>query len=311
MGEKGAERGMSPSEYVNGRLSELDDKLALQQILVNSLPARLFHYTDAAGLKGILQSERLFATDLRFMNDSGELFYARNLISEVTSTELSSQPEPLSKIFHQVFELLEVVAVHAFYAACFCEEGDVLSQWRAYGNGGGGYAIGFDTAALISNLMDPKGWSIFRKVDYDPDSQRERIRSILQSRFSICNQCSTKFPEHPELESALRRCASHAIRSLFWEFSCMKNPLFSEEKEWRVVEFVGEPSNFRLSRSGLLVPYIELSYDGSERKRRAVAELRWGPTLTPELARLSLDALIESLGYKELTIRGSMIPLRA
>jgi hypothetical protein len=33
-------------------------------------------------------------------------------------------------------------------AACFCTNGDLLSQWRGYAGGVGGYAIGFPTDVL-------------------------------------------------------------------------------------------------------------------------------------------------------------------
>ena len=39
-------------------------------------PAILYHYTTPEGLKGILQSGKLWATEVRYMNDASELDYA-------------------------------------------------------------------------------------------------------------------------------------------------------------------------------------------------------------------------------------------
>jgi len=37
----------------------------------------LWHYTDASGLMGIVEHERLWATQTSFLNDSTELEYGR------------------------------------------------------------------------------------------------------------------------------------------------------------------------------------------------------------------------------------------
>jgi len=68
------------------------------------------------------------------------------------------------------------------------------------------------------------------------------------------------------------------------------------------------PSGFRVSRVGLLVPIIEFDFGGPE--KGAIAELRWGPTSTPGLAKLSLEAYANFLGYKNLEFEGSKISLR-
>ena len=39
----------------------------------------LFHYTDAAGLLGILKSRSLWATDFRSLNDASEMHYGMDL----------------------------------------------------------------------------------------------------------------------------------------------------------------------------------------------------------------------------------------
>jgi hypothetical protein len=39
-------------------------------------PATLYHYTSVDGLLGILRSKRIWATDIRFLNDRSEFFHA-------------------------------------------------------------------------------------------------------------------------------------------------------------------------------------------------------------------------------------------
>jgi hypothetical protein len=225
---------------------------------------RLFQYTVAAGLKGILESGRLHATDLRFMNDSGELRYAQNLFREVLDSALPHYDSRLREPFSQGIGLLDRREDQRFYAVCFCEEGDVLSQWRAYGSSGGGYAVGFDVRALVSlfaptigsNLLHSTGSQAFHRIDYNPWSQLERVRTVIDGTLSACHECQSNFAGHPDLGNAVSSCVSHMVRSLFWEQTRIKHPLFHEEREWRIVEIEQRTNTFRVSRAGLVVPQL-------------------------------------------------------
>ena len=66
------------------------------------------------------------------------------------------------------------------YIACFCENGDLLSQWRGYGAIGNGYALGF--AAKHVGMTDrpsnntPQTRS--RTVIYDQKKQKTRLNKF-------------------------------------------------------------------------------------------------------------------------------------
>jgi hypothetical protein len=53
------------------------------------MPSSVFHYTDAAGLLGILSSETLFATDYRYLNDSTEAALIRELLLPLFESEVA------------------------------------------------------------------------------------------------------------------------------------------------------------------------------------------------------------------------------
>jgi hypothetical protein len=46
------------------------------------IPTKLYHYTGLQGLSGILQSNTLWATDFRNLNDSSELVYGAGILCE-------------------------------------------------------------------------------------------------------------------------------------------------------------------------------------------------------------------------------------
>jgi hypothetical protein len=45
---------------------------AARSLISTSFPGPVFHYTDQAGSLGIIQTKAIWATDLRYLNDSRE-----------------------------------------------------------------------------------------------------------------------------------------------------------------------------------------------------------------------------------------------
>lgn len=145
--------------------------------------AELAHYTSAAGLKGILESQTLWASHARFLNDSREIEYffdvrCEKLIEDAICTayrkgkvELFGNdgrgnkltPEQEAKLVAQ--ELTSSVRTTTMefnqpYLLSFCGTNEprnardgLLSQWRAYGSDGG-YALIFDTKRLEERLAE-------------------------------------------------------------------------------------------------------------------------------------------------------------
>lgn len=125
---------------------------------------RLYHYTDAGGLIGIIQSRGIWATDAEFLNDAQELRYGRAELQDALtqrSAEISPS-DPSDALSYSAATIMSSAAQaltrssealrphdpgHAAYVSCFCEARDLLSQWRGYGTSGG-FAIGFSKRAL-------------------------------------------------------------------------------------------------------------------------------------------------------------------
>lgn len=150
------------------------NRLPDQATLLNDsgLPASVYHYTSAEGLLGIVGSGQLRATDLRYLNDTSELHYgltemlrAYEATSQASKQTFTDQLAELYRI--EDWQPIGELGLSAFVnlpqerfgpvanaivnsleesiiigVACFCGEGDLLSQWRGYGIGG--YALGFD-----------------------------------------------------------------------------------------------------------------------------------------------------------------------
>jgi len=122
-------------------------------------PETLVHYTTAAGLLGILTKKSIWATDLRFLNDATELSFARETVNtklearkraEVAIYTREDEARACSEFFDLFLEgsrASQSFCDYGVYVACFCREGDLLSQWRGYG-GDHGYSVEFPANAI-------------------------------------------------------------------------------------------------------------------------------------------------------------------
>jgi hypothetical protein len=113
-------------------------------------PSRLFHYTSQAGLLGIVTSNVLWATNALYLNDSSELDYGLS-VARKRLRSMAGGTDLVREFLRRADLLLDLPGLlpgRNFYACCFCEDPDLLSQWRAYADRGGGYAIDFATEDL-------------------------------------------------------------------------------------------------------------------------------------------------------------------
>ena len=104
-------------------------------IEVDNEPQRtLFHYTSHASLIKIIESEKLFATGIRYLNDSSEFRYTEELFVKHIDSHFHIFDEKAKDWFLWLRKTLsaENELRGSAYVTCFTEEKDLLSQWRAY-----------------------------------------------------------------------------------------------------------------------------------------------------------------------------------
>jgi hypothetical protein len=251
----------------------------------------LYHYTNAAGLLGILERRCLFATDVWFLNDASEVRYAQTrMLAQMRKwTDLGSdQP--------WVQELLDVSEakpgwVDDVFVTSFCEAPDLLSQWRGYA--AGGFAVGFAAEGLTA-LDRASDAARLVQVDYGAESGRRRLRR----RFEQLVACG---PYSQEERERLAR------KVLLPEMACVKEPSFSEEKEWRLLVVEERPGRilFRV-RATAVVPYVELTLP----EPSPVREIVIGPSVDQQMRRRGMEQLLARRGYHGVEIRESASSLR-
>ena len=139
---------------VNAFQEKVDAKLESQQE-ADKVQQPLYHYTTAAGLKGIFETEELWFTDYRFHNDPDEFLYGKKLAVKALNT-LAKPNYFANTLIESVRSILtsdQLDSALDVFLACFTRKRNDLGQWRAYGDNGRGFAIGF--APKMFEIKDP------------------------------------------------------------------------------------------------------------------------------------------------------------
>ena len=87
----------------------------------------LYHYCSVETFFQIIKNQTLRLTNIQYMNDSEELHYGIDLLGKSDEEMLY-----LDKKYRGYIDI---------YAMCFSEMGDLLSQWRGYGDNAEGLSI--------------------------------------------------------------------------------------------------------------------------------------------------------------------------
>lgn len=310
----------TPPGALERRLKQSGDVLLQAALAHHSNPPEiLFHYTNSAGVTGILDSSRLWATNFRFLNDRSEIGYGMALFESVVEERLASGVSPVVADF--LGRTLNTA--NAFqgmldcYVACFCERDDLLNQWRVYAGSGGGYAIGFLARDLGHRWgqRHPTQEFLIRKVVYDPAIQRRLLSEVIDVA------CNTLEEEAKGLDTQaanllIASCCHFARNHISEYLIYFKHEAFEVEQEWRLCHLTtgGDEGHvdFRNGSYGL-TPYVAVDPSpmaGIHHNRLPIHRITHGPSIEPENVRFALSKLLRIKGYAFVEVGGSVLPVR-
>lgn len=291
-------------------------------------PDRLFHYTDAGGLLGIVSSATLWATDLEYMNDDSELQYGMQLAGQIALEEFVKMRIPENSAGYRYLRAIQLTSEDLFLqtrgkvfeavttglknhfligAACFCLDGDILGQWRGYG-GPGGYSIGFDGHG-VREANKANSRAFLSPIEYDPSEQDSTLRE------SIGAHLSTLDPKTTLPETVAHIVDTSILSGIVLSAAQFKDPAFREEREWRLITFEEMDTKdsrvkFRSSGQGI-VPYIPISLANSS-GLLPIRSVTVGPGADRERRIRAVRALLSSSGYSlnDIEVISSNVPFR-
>lgn len=311
------------------------------------MPDVLYHYTDTAGLLGILSNPvsfpgtdkgvfatetgatfgTLWATDARYLNDAQELTYGAEILA--VRLEAAARASTTPTVIDRLQELAGDVRTGRFeltrigsggnksrpHVTCFCKSGNLLSQWRGYGDGGGGYAIGFSKSAFDDFILIDG-----HRLQTEPHFAVTPVLSPSEVYYGTAEAASFLDRAARSVAGALEADAS-GTESFTWPdtfrgictqwLAQVKHDAFREEAEWRlIVDRVGiDHTEFRAGRIGL-VPYQKLHFPIASSGVSSISEIVVGPGGERELRKESLVRLLAKIGSSGTKVSLSNAPFR-
>jgi hypothetical protein len=327
-------------DWMSGVWTTLDAAWTGEWFGLQTPPRQIYHYTDAAGLLGILQTKSIWATDAHCLNDAQELrygtqlaiAYARSVLKATDSSVVREYLKRSIRSWSHRWSLRKASgewsgrAMGSMYLASFCEDGDLLSQWRGYA-GVTGYSIGlatewWDLTAMPQPLRIPA--LRLRRVLYSEEDQHKAFGPLLQAACRSLEDAAHRFGDAAALSTFEPRLQEYVGWALYGMAPCFKHPGFEEEREWRLVCVVGAddpdhgslnlPLRFRHAAIGI-VPYVIVPMavaDGPYQSRLPITEVYHGPSDHADVAEAVLLRLLKEHGYAvpHTKVKAARAPLR-
>lgn len=276
----------------------------------------LYHYTSHKNLRCIAQDRRLWISHVYYMNDANEIKYGAELFKTVIA-ERQNQERDVALIDF-LLELREWInqligIPHYMFVFSLTEEGNLLSQWRAYTPPSEtGVSIGFSKEGL-EKIATQKGFELIKCL-YDREEQLDILKAKLEM---IVFKFLMDAPEIDTSRSPLNQkylfYLYQYLEGFLKMFCRIKDPFFKEEAEWRLVskryeKYTDPEIKFREGKT-TLIPYIEFPLSGIHGDGRLFEEVFVGPSQNFNLKFTAIADFLSNTKACSVT-RSSQSPLR-
>lgn len=266
----------------------------------SSVPSILYHYTDAAGMMGMLKGGNVWATDYRFLNDKSEVGHSKAIIREILAERLKGcGNDDLKTLYAEILACQERDSIEDPFFFSLSEAPDDLSQWRGYARDGQGFTIGFCGPTLYALALPEEAHFGLIKVEYDHDRQKEIFQRIL-------SEIETELTRTLEARRSRKgECISYAAEifdgAVETRAVLNKHRSFRSEREWRLIGVVAidDPDREQRvrSRGNRLVRYVELPMNSPGPGKLPIKRIGIGPGFVGTEDVHAVRALCREAGY--------------
>ena len=222
------------------------DDWAAERDRADKPPEPVYHYTNLAGFRGIVEGQSFWLHSIFGMNDDAEMDYGagiardflvrRNIAAcmandEMTKAFLAPQLAP--------GHLTRIKERFDFYSISFGERDDP-GQWKTYGDKHRGVAIGLSPAVFANvNPRNPKREDrvYVAKVLYGPSACAERHRTAIDLTFDLLEIARQRgFVTTNAAGLAFTKAmATHMAVPLIWNSIITKSHDWEHEQELRML----------------------------------------------------------------------------
>lgn len=264
----------------------------------------IFHYTDLNGLKGIVESNALWATNIYFLNDREEFHHGYKCF--LNALDYVDHEYVLDGVKKQVQDMLSHFIKNQgmhIYSISFCSVSDQLSQWRGYGKNQG-VCIEFEENELAGALSNGTYSMTNADVIYTEENSTVEARDEINRLISFDGPGSVELRKDPLARSAYLQFLMRKYIPFF------KHSGFKEEKEYRFVFTASDHPpevNFRISGNGY-IPYIISSPNNG--LKLPIKKVIVGPSSNFEEVKASIRFLLDCKGFRNVQLEESKIPYR-
>jgi Protein of unknown function (DUF2971) len=212
----------------------------VNRIEAKKAPPVLYHYTNNAGLAGIIESGRLWFSDIFALNDPSELRHGLGIAIDLLKSR-ATDARPEITTFASMLERFDldagIEAAGHFFICSFSADGDDLGQWRAYADNGQGFTLGFDARLIENAFTKRKGKPVHQHSTFHVTySDRELTRTqtalidLVDPLISLPRATRVRGdPLHAYMMDLLVYHSMEVIRGVMF----FKHEAYHNEKEYR------------------------------------------------------------------------------
>ena len=249
----------------------------------------------------ILESRTLWLSIASTLNDDKEIVYGGKVITEAVDEVIRSRTTGgdctlnLDRV-NEKSNFLGLLRAHA-YVACFCPAGDSRKLWTDYGD----YNIGFDRERLEEYLAAASlPFSDPMPLIYKREPHRKAVRCFVSQAEEIVAA------SHNLMEDDCQALNDEFMFRLFLWVLSMKDPSFSDEREWRIVRVNPSQNEVKSRLEGNTNKrYVELSGIPPT----VFARVTLGPGIDSNLGGEPIGLFLQRCGLENVEVRYSKVPL--
>ena len=291
---------------------------------------KIFHYTSAAGLQGIIENKEFWITECLFLNDTTEFKIGKKIIEEVLESNISKKQilNAFLDLFHM--HLSKNLEDKNYYIISFCLDEDSPLMWAAYSNFMG-YSLKFDFDKLLHSFDIKK--LEHGKVIYNHEEQKNLVektinhyffkKGIINSSNSILNNIVNNLKNWDDFNDSIDEIHLNLyaiILAIICEYYNMffKKESFKGEHEYRFIFpctnesndndkkwfNVDIPQKFRI-KNETLIPYIKCKI----KEMNFLEGVIVGPKNNSDIAVRGIEYFLKSKGI-DVLVKKSELPLR-
>ncbi|SCX63746.1 Protein of unknown function [Nitrosospira sp. Nsp1] len=299
------------AEHVDEFASQMDSQPA---------PASVYHYTNSTGLLGILESGKVRLTDIFGLNDPSELRHGVNHACEILAAE-ALKDHSAAKLFAEKFIRVMGGGVQEsahFFVACFSCDGDDLGQWRAYGDNGRGFALGFGGGLIEKAFVnvDERGYgNAGFPVTYNDALLRKMHQLLVREVLPLIGMPFSRNLSDAATNEFMKELSIHLSVCVIRAAIFFKHEAYKNEQEYRFLQIreVNLPVDDLKHRTWgySLIRFAE--FDWKTRDQHALREIVIGPAANENDARLFARNCLLAGGFdpEKVIVRQSKIPYRS